>query len=113
MISMFLLALVAIAILPLLIQSLTTTRDNVSLATATQLVSSRLEGARTSTTCAALQSYAASDESVTDRRGTTFTSDDQVTCSSSAGSVVYTARVFKSGSSTLVSTAKTVIYVSG
>lgn len=111
-VSMFLLALVAIAMLPLLIQSLTSTRENVSLATATQLVSSRLDGARTNTTCAALRSYADIDESVTDERGTTYTSDDQVTCSS-AGSVVYTARVLRPGSSTVASTATTVIYVSG
>jgi type II secretory pathway pseudopilin PulG len=74
-ISMFLLALLAISFLPLLITSLKVTVSNTSVATATQLVNSDLELARslaaTSPYCSVLSGFATATPlaTVTDPRG--------------------------------------------
>lgn len=58
-VSMFILALIAIAFLPLLIQGVQVTANNRSLATATQLVHDQLERARSLDTCSALVAFEA------------------------------------------------------
>lgn len=71
-VSMFMLALLAIAFLPVLIQGLRTTASNASFATATQLVNQSLELARASnfTSCAAIQAFANEIVTEPDGRGT-------------------------------------------
>ena len=75
-ISMFLLALLAVAFLPLLIDSLRTTVKNSTTATATQLVSEQLDAVSLlPRTCAALTAFeAASVPTLIDARGTVYTS---------------------------------------
>ncbi|TFD55441.1 hypothetical protein E3T55_01135 [Cryobacterium frigoriphilum] len=63
-VSMFLLALLAIAFLPLLMQSLRVSVSNSTLATATQLVAQEMEELRSlGTTCSTLDDYASSSSS--------------------------------------------------
>jgi Tfp pilus assembly protein PilV len=58
-VSMFLLGLIAIAFLPLLVQSLRVSVSNSTLATATQLVTQQMEELRSlGTSCATLDNYA-------------------------------------------------------
>jgi type II secretory pathway pseudopilin PulG len=68
-ISMFLLALLAIAFLPLLVQGVRQSAVNSSLAAATQLVNNEMELARSRTTCSSLT---ATTFSVVDSRGLTL-----------------------------------------
>jgi Tfp pilus assembly protein PilV len=59
-VSMFLIAVLTIAFLPLLIQGLRVSATNTTLATATQLVSQQLDKTRAQgTTCAVFATYAA------------------------------------------------------
>jgi len=58
-VSMFLLGLIAIAFLPLLVQSLRVSVSNSTLTTATQLVAQQMDELRSlGTTCATLDAYA-------------------------------------------------------
>jgi type II secretory pathway pseudopilin PulG len=79
-VSMFLIALLAMAFLPLLIQSLKATTTNTSVASATQLVSQQLERVRTvGATCSAITSFASTDPApVTDDRGVVLSIDRQL-----------------------------------
>jgi len=53
-VAMFLLALLAVAFLPLLVQGITQSSANATLAEATQLVNREMENARAQTTCSGL-----------------------------------------------------------
>ncbi|MFC5928098.1 hypothetical protein D6T64_10345 [Cryobacterium melibiosiphilum] len=69
-VSMFLLALLAIGFLPLLVQSLRVSVSNSTLATATQLVTQQMEELRAlGTTCATLDTYASSEFSTVTAAG--------------------------------------------
>lgn len=59
-VSMFILAIIAIAFLPLLIQGIKVAADNRTLATATQLIHDQIEQARAIGTCDALAAFGAS-----------------------------------------------------
>ena len=74
LVSMFLLALLAIAFLPLLITSLTTGVRNTTIATATQLVEQELELARNEEkTCSAATTFGAAVTPIsTDARGVSY-----------------------------------------
>lgn len=76
LISMFLLALLSVAFLPLLIDSLRVTVRNATAATATQLVSEQLDATSLiPRTCAGVSSFAAAAlPIVTDERGTVYSS---------------------------------------
>lgn len=68
-VSMFLLGLIAVALLPFLVQGMSQAAANGTLATATQLVNKELENARAQTTCTALT---AATYSVIDPSGVTL-----------------------------------------
>ena len=78
-VSMFLIALLAMAFLPLLIQSLKASTANTSASIATQLVGQQLEQLRSvPTTCAAVTAFLGTDPAaVTDDRGVILTIDRQ------------------------------------
>lgn len=85
-ISMFLLALLAVAFLPLLINALQASVRNSTAATATQLVSEQLDAVSLlGRTCAALTAFeAASLPTTTDDRGSVYTAHrDAATCPAS------------------------------
>lgn len=74
-ISMFLLALLAVAFLPLLIDALRVSVRNATIATATQLVSEQLDAVTVvPRTCAGVEAFAnASLADISDERGTVYT----------------------------------------
>lgn len=96
-ISMLLLALLAVAFLPLLIGALQASVRNATIATANQLLSEQLDALQTTArTCAALDAYESASISVTtDPRGTEYTPQRTVgACPSTfPGSVTVTLRV--------------------
>lgn len=73
-VAMFLLALVSIAFLPLLINSLQISIRNATISTATQLLNGQLDAlAATAPTCAAVSAFgAAAIPATTDRRNVTY-----------------------------------------
>lgn len=114
-VSMFLIGLLAIAFLPLVIQSLNLTGSNQTLATATQLANTRVDLARaqvaTSGKCGDLTSLAAQAIApVIDERGKSLQAAMTVSCPTvypGTASVVVTV----ASGSTVVSRAKTLIFV--
>ena len=120
-VSMFLLSLLSVSFIPLLVNSITSTGKNTSIATATQIVNQEIEGARavrspTSTTpsCFDITSFLnVTLASVTDPRGITLLPKwDLPTCPASYPGVVRArVSVTRSGSTTIVAQAVTFIYV--
>jgi hypothetical protein len=113
---MFLIALLAMAFLPLLIQSLKATTTNTSASIATNLVSQQLEQLRTvPTTCSAVTTFLGADPApVTDDRGVVLTIDRQLigTCPTVYPGTVRVRVAVTSGGSTL-SEATTLVMVTG
>lgn len=113
-VSMFLLSLLAIAFLPLLIQSLQVSLTNATTATATQLVNKQMDLARVQgTTCGALTSFAAVAPSVVpDARGALQPYRSVGSCPASyPGTVTVTTWVTRSGQSIRLAEAVTLILV--
>lgn len=120
-ISMFLISLLSISFIPLLINSIKSTGKNTTIATATQIVNQEIEGARavrspTSTTpsCSDVTNFLnVTVASVTDPRGVTLLPKwDATTCPASYPGVVRArVSVTRSGSTTIVAQAVTLIYV--
>lgn len=101
-ISMFLLALLAVAFLPLLIDSLRVTVRNATAATATQLVSEQLDAVSLiPRTCVGVTAFeSAVIPTVTDERGTVYTSRrDVATCPSGGYPIELSVRVWVTASS--------------
>ncbi|TAL42148.1 MAG: hypothetical protein EPN91_09050 [Salinibacterium sp.] len=112
---MLLLALVAMAFLPMVISSFQLTKTNVTIGTASQLVSQQLDLARTQTaTCTGLTAFATSPiATTTDARGIILQPRRAVSCPATyPGTATFTADVVESGKTTVLSTATTWIYVS-
>ena len=115
-VSMFLLAVIAMAILPVIVSSLKASEKNISLTTGTQLVSEQMDVARgLATTCAAVTSYA--NETVgllsTDPRGTVLQVHRQAgTCPAFFPSVItFTTWVTIQGKTTRLAQSETRIHV--
>lgn len=115
LVSMFLLAVLAVAFLPLLIDALRATVRTATAATATQLVSEQLDAVSlVPRTCAGLATFeAVSIPTVTDERGTIYSSfRDSAACPASGYPVAVTVRVWVTANTTpefLVDTTTTVI----
>lgn len=120
-ISIFLLSLLSVSFIPLLVNSIKSTGKNTTIATATQIVNQQIEGARavrspTSTTpsCLDITNYlSVTLASVTDPRGVTLVPKwDPTTCPTSYPGVVRARiSVTRSGSTSTVAQAVTLIYV--
>lgn len=80
-VSMFLLALLSVAFLPLLIESLRVSVTNSKVATANQILSEQLDAiALIDRTCAAFNTFeSVAIQTVTDARGTVYQADRDVT----------------------------------
>lgn len=114
-VSMFLLALLAVAFLPLLVNSMTTSVRNSSIATATQLVGKQLDELRAlPSNCSAIDAF--DDDppaTTTDTRGTVYELHREVgTCDSASPSTVE-VRVWVAEPDTArpLSEAVTLVYV--
>ncbi|WP_158603945.1 type II secretion system protein [Cryobacterium tepidiphilum] len=115
-VALMLFALLAVMMLPTLVNSLHNSTKNTTLATATQLLDEQLELARAAgDTCAALNGYESSAVSpVSDERGVTYAAVRSVDCPASAypGTVKVTVTVSVDGSATPTAQASTLILVS-
>ncbi len=121
MISLFLLSLLSISFLPLLVNSIESTGKNTTIATATQIVNQEIEGARavrspTSTmpSCLDVMNFLnVTIATVTDPRGVTLLPkwDPSICPPSYPGVVRARVSVTKTGSSTVMAQAVTLIYV--
>lgn len=113
-VSMFLLGLLAVAFLPFLVQGVTQSAANRTLAAATQLLNKELENARAQTACTDLT---AATFSVLDPRGVTLQVARTVggACPAPASSYPITVPVAVTVSRTdtgaVLSSAKTLIFV--
>lgn len=115
-VSMFLIGLLAISLLPLIVQSLTLTSTNARLATATQVVSARIDLARaqvaSSGSCAGLTTLAAQTiPPIVDERGNTLQATMTAVCPAVYPGTAHVVITVSSGT-TVVSTAETLIFVS-
>jgi len=115
MVSMFLLALLAVAFLPLLVTGMKTTARNATIATASGLVSAQLEQVRTlASTCAAVGAFDDTTvATVTDERGTVFHPRRAVAACPSTypGTVRVRAWVTENTGSTVLAQAVTYVYL--
>lgn len=124
MVSMVLLGILLMALIPILINSFRVTSKNTTIATATQLVSARLEDARTASvagSCANVKAIIETPKVVSDGRGVPLTVTGKVTnCSQTAGNehdeprlatVVVTATTTSPNFTNPVATATTQIWV--
>ena len=113
-VSMFLIALLAMAFLPLLINSLKASTTNTSASIATQLVGQQLEQLRTvATNCAAVTTFLGTDPAaVTDDRGVILTIDRQLVgaCPATYPGTVK-VRVTVSSGGSILSEASTLVMV--
>jgi len=113
-VAMFLLAMLAVAFLPFLVQGITQSAANGTFAAATQLVNKEMEDARARTTCSALTG---STFSVLDPRGVTLRVARTVggTCPVAASSypvtVPVSVTVTRTDTGVVVSSAATLIFV--
>jgi len=113
-VAMFLLAMLAVAFLPFLVQGVTRSAENGTLAAATQLANKEMENARARTTCSALTG---STFSVLDPQGVTLQVVRAIggICPAAAASypvtVPVTVTVTRTDTGTVVSTATTLIFV--
>lgn len=110
MVATMLLAIVAVAILPMLITGLKNASRNATLATATGLVNQQLEDARSRTTCSAL---GRSPFSVTDTRGATLNVARTVSTCPTSGypQAIPVSIAVTSANGVQVSFASTLVYV--
>jgi len=113
-VAMFLLAVLAIAFLPVLVQGIAQSSANGTLAAATQLVNREMENARAQTTCSGLT---ADTFTVPDDRGVTLRVTRTVgdACPATAASYPITVplevTVARTDTGDLVSSATTLIFV--
>lgn len=117
-VSMFLIAIIAVAFIPVLVQGVRVSVVNASVATATQLVSQNMEQARArGTNCADLRTFAAEVVApVVDKRGVSFqAAREPVTCAGTIAdypkTVPFRVKVTETGSSTVLASAATLILV--
>ncbi len=114
-VAMFLLALIAIAILPTIIAALRLSSSNITLTTSTQLINQQLDEARElAPTCAALTAYANETigRLVEDPRGTVLRINRSVTCPTTYPATVrLTAWVTIDGDTARIAESSTLIFV--
>lgn len=123
-VSMFLIGIVAISFLPLLIQTMRVSAENVTFSAATQLVNEQLESARNQVgDCADLAAYLATAQTpIVDSRGIELTAT-RAAGGPSGGSAIctdvdpsaatFTVTVTRSDTSAVVAKATTQIFVDG
>jgi prepilin-type N-terminal cleavage/methylation domain-containing protein len=108
-IAMFLLALVAVALLPSLFQGIQYSTQQSAVATATRQLNSLIEQARQAPSCGALASAAAT-RNFTDGAGRTLTSSGVVgACATKTAVAIKLAAV--DGSGTTLATSSALIYI--
>ncbi|WP_411701126.1 hypothetical protein [Conyzicola sp.] len=117
-VALFLLALLAVAFLPVLVQGLKQSAINATNATATQLVNRQIEAARAIATCSGIQTYQAQlipEEQ--DTRGVRLQATRTVgacpAASAYPGTVSVVIKVTRLDTGAVLSTASTLVFLSG
>ena len=110
LISMFLLAIVAMALLPALFQGIQYSSQQSAVATATRELNALVEEARETPTCTAL-SVVAGTNSVTDGAGRTITTSGSVGTCPAVSKTVKISLTAVDTSGTTLATTTAVIYV--
>ena len=120
-VSMFIIALIAIAFLPFLINSFHATRANTTLATANQLLDQQFDQLRQlqPANCAAIEAFRSRADASLDRvvdtaRNVTLTVTRTFTCPTNlakSGSERMTITVVDSSTGAAVTSASTIVYV--
>lgn len=114
LVAMLMLALIAVAFLPVLITGLRLSSGNSSIVTAAQIARTQVALARRAATCAAVTAFAAATPaSVSDGTGTNLVPTRTAgSCPSSyPGTISFSTSVSASGSSVVLASATTLIYV--
>jgi type II secretory pathway pseudopilin PulG len=111
-ISMFLLAALAIAFVPILVQGLKQSAANTTLATATQLVNERMQLAQgAGTTCSVVAGLGVTED-FTDPRGVVIRVTTTVdTCPVGAGTVEVSATAVRLDTARQLAEAETLVFV--
>lgn len=111
-ISMFLLAVLAVAFLPLLVQSLRQSSSNATLATATQLVNERLELVQSAGgSCSSIGTFAV-ESTFDDSQGVTIALSTTVgTCPDATGTVLVTSSATRTDTGVVLIEAATRVFV--
>lgn len=114
-VSMFVLALLAVAFLPLLIQGIKQSASNATLATATQIVNEQMELSRgLPVTCSAVTGFGAAPvPDTTDPRGVVLTTTRSVDGCPSAypGTIRLAATVTRADTGDAIASASTLVLV--
>jgi Tfp pilus assembly protein PilV len=110
-VSMLMLAALAIAFLPMLVQGLKTSAATATLATATQLVNQKMEAAGATTTCSAATALAGVS-SLVDPRGVTI----QVTtvvgaCPPGTGTIRVASTAVRTDTGATLATGATLVFI--
>ena len=111
-VAMVVLAILAIAMVPLLMQGLIQSKSNATLASATQFVDAELDSAGSVVACG---SIATGNLTKTDSRGVTLTiARTRGTCPTAyPGTVPFTVTATRTDTGAVIVTASTLIYVTG
>ena len=111
-ISMFMLAALAIAFVPILVQGLKQSAANTTLATATQLVNERMQLAQgAGTTCGVVAALGVTED-FTDPRGVVIRVITTVgTCPTGAGTVAVSAAAVRQDTAEQIAIAETLVFV--
>ncbi|MEO5534690.1 MAG: hypothetical protein ABIR17_06105 [Pseudolysinimonas sp.] len=110
-VSMFMLALLAIAFLPLLVTGLKQSAATATLATATQLVNTQMQKASAANTCSAATSLGGV-QSLTDPRGVVIQMTTVVGgCPTGAGTVSVTSTAIRNDTGTTLATGSTLVFL--
>lgn len=110
-VSMFMLAILALAFLPLLINGLKTSAANATLATATQLVNEQMQDASAASTCSAVTSLAGV-QSTTDPRNVTIQLTTTVAaCPTGTGTVRVVATAVRTDTGATLASGSTLVFL--
>lgn len=113
-VSMFILALLAIALLPLLVQGLKQAANGTTLATATQLVSEKMQLAQSKGPVCASVAAIAGTVDLTDPRGVVLrVTTTTGSCTGSPTTLNVTTSVARLDTGVTITTASTLVYVGG
>lgn len=111
-VSMVILAVIAIAFLPVLIQGMKQSVANATLATATQLVNEKLQLAQASgPTCTNVTLVAGEEDFVDDHGVTIHVTTTVGTCPVAVGTIEVAVTATRAGTSDVLAVAKTLVFV--
>jgi type II secretory pathway pseudopilin PulG len=115
LVAMFLLGLIAVALIPILVQGLRVSVQNASLATATQLANQQIEQVRSLTACSSITAATstATAQNVPLKAVRTIGSTCPSTANGYPTTVKVSVTVTRTDTSAVLATANTLVFVTG